>query len=422
MTIDRLMRNTRGQSSLPKIIVLVSTLALIGAFILPVSSAHASDSASVVAAAIPLRTFAPPAELTATDHVYDNGSAVDLQWSLSPDDQITDADFPGYAIYRRGGDSAFTKIAEIGPQMSFYADDGLTPKVAYVYRIDVKDGMAGPESAAVTPDSEWFNGNLAWAFVFLILICGVVMAYIYTARRGKKVFVRKIAGLEAIEEAIGRATEMGRPILYIPGMLDMDDVQTLAGLTILGKVAEKIAEYETKILVPTRASLVMTAAREIVKNSFSAAGRPDSFVEDNIFYLTDEQFGYVAGVNGIMMREKPATCFYLGAFFAESLILAENGNSIGAIQIAGTAQPAQLPFFVAACDYTLIGEEMFAASAYLSAEPRQLGSLKGQDFGKALAMTAIVLGTLAATLGDGFGVAGAVEVKTFIISLFTAGN
>ena len=102
--------------------------------------------------------------------------------------------------------------------------------------------------------------------------------------------------------------------------------------------------------------------------------------------VTDEQFGYVAYVQGHMVREKPAACFYMGSFFAESLLLAETGNAIGAIQIAGTAQPAQLPFFVAACDYTLIGEEFFAASAYLSGEPDQLGSLKGQDAGKLLVL------------------------------------
>ena len=88
-----------------------------------------------------------------------------------------------------------------------------------------------------------------------------------------------------------------------------------------------------------------------------------------------------------------------GRVLRESLILAETGNSIGAIQIAGTAMPAQLPFFVAACDYTLIGEEFFAASAYLSGEPEQLGSLKGQDVGKVVVAILLVVGVLMATLG-----------------------
>jgi hypothetical protein len=88
----------------------------------------------------------------------------------------------------------------------------------------------------------------------------------------------------------------------------------------------------------------------------------------------------------------------MGSFFAESLILAETGNAVGAIQIAGTAQPAQLPFFVAACDYTLIGEEFFAASAYLSGEADQIGSLKGQDVGKLLVAAGILVGVAGATI------------------------
>ena len=82
-----------------------------------------------------------------------------------------------------------------------------------------------------------------------------------------------------------------------------------------------------------------------------------------VYFLADSQFAYAAGINGYMLREKPAACFYQGKFYAESLLLAETGNSIGAIQIAGTGSSSQIPFFVTACDYTLIGEEFLTASA-----------------------------------------------------------
>jgi len=187
---------------------------------------------------------------------------------------------------------------------------------------------------------------------------------------------------------------MGRKIFYVPGINDMDNVQTIAGVTILGRVAQLAAEYETWIEVPVCKSLVLITAREIVKEAYVKAGRPDAFNDNQVHYLTDDQFGYAAAIDGMIVREKPATIFYMGAFFAESLIMAETGNAAGAIQIAGTAQPSQLPFFVAACDYTLIGEELFAASAYLSKEPKLLGSLKGQDMGKAAILIFIILGLI----------------------------
>jgi hypothetical protein len=97
-----------------------------------------------------------------------------------------------------------------------------------------------------------------------------------------------------------------------------------------------------------------------------------------------------------MAREKPATNFLIGMFYAESLILAETGAMTGAVQIAGTDAVAQLPFFITACDYTLIGEELYAASAYLSREPLLLGAIKGQDYSKVIIVALILLGTLLA--------------------------
>jgi hypothetical protein len=130
-----------------------------------------------------------------------------------------------------------------------------------------------------------------------------------------------------------------------------------------------------------------------VREAYLLEGRPDLFNEDMVYYLTDDQFAYAAGVNGVMLRERPAACLYMGKFFAESLLLAETGNSIGAIQIAGTASPAQIPFFITACDYTLIGEEFFAASAYLSNDAELLGGIKGQDIAKILIILGIILAT-----------------------------
>lgn len=259
------------------------------------------------------------------------------------------------------------------------------------------------DSVAVVPTVEtkaprYFRRERFYILVVVLALLSFLVYFTLSAQRGKDMFIRRIAGLSALEEAVGRATEMGRGILYIPGIADMSDIQTIAGVTILGHVAKKTAEYDTPLYAPMTRSFVMSVAQEVVKQAYLEKGRPDAFRPDRIGYLTDDQFGFVAGVGGIMMREKPAACFYLGTFFAESLILAETGNSVGAIQIAGTAEPSQIPFFVAACDYTLIGEELYAASAYLSRTPREVGSLKGQDTGKILIIFAIIIGTALVTV------------------------
>ncbi|NOZ74814.1 MAG: hypothetical protein GXO90_05470 [FCB group bacterium] len=239
-----------------------------------------------------------------------------------------------------------------------------------------------------------FKSDRIVMFFAVLLMMGTLIYYIRVAERGEKIFLRTIPGLKAIEEAVGRSTEMGKEVLYVPGIMDMDQVETVAGVIILGYVSRMTSRYETPLNVPVSRSIVMKAARESCKESYLIEGRPDLFHDDMVHYLTDDQFAYAAGVNGIMNREKPAACLYMGKFYAESLILAETGNSIGAIQIAGTASPSQIPFFVTACDYTLIGEEFFAASAYLSQKPELLGGVKGQDVLKVIIISAIVLATV----------------------------
>ena len=258
--------------------------------------------------------------------------------------------------------------------------------------------------AGLVPESSglWkaFAYDRRYLATILVVFCGAVIYWIHRARQGADIKVRRIAGLEAIDEAVGRATEMGRSCIFVPGIQDMNEVQTIAGMTVLSRVSQTAAKFMAKVEVPVSKSLVMTTAREVVQSAFVAAGRPDAYNPDDIYYVTDEQFGYVAYLSGMMVREKPAACFYMGAFYAESLILAETGNSIDAIQVAGTAMPAQLPFFVAACDYTLIGEEFFAASAYLSGSAAELGSLKGQDVGKVIVAVILIIGVALSTLAS----------------------
>ena len=238
--------------------------------------------------------------------------------------------------------------------------------------------------------------NLLIGLGILILFLFVNMA---RARRGASMFIRPLAGLKAVEEAIGRATEMGRPVLYIPGLGDMSEVSTLASITILTRVARRTAEMGCDLEVPGYDPVAATIMDGAVRQAYVEAGRGDSFRPGTVHYVSAQQFAYVAAVTGYMLRERPATNIFMGAFYAESLFLAETGNLTGAIQIAGTDQVTQLPFFVCACDYTLLGEELYAASAYLGREPVQLATIAAQDWAKALAAVLVVVAAALAALG-----------------------
>ncbi len=342
---------------------------------------------------------APPSGIKAADKPNDAGSVIQITWTLSPADSIVES----YVILRQAEtDTFYQRIGSTTRGVSLFEDDEAEDGIIYTYIVtSLFDGAQYPSapSTAVRSSPQIFHTGRTNVLAALLIFTLLLMYFVFKARTGKNLFIRQIAGLAAVEEAVGRATEMGKPILYVPGLGDIDWTATIASMNILGEVAKKIALYDTKLIVPNTWSIVYTVSKEVVKESFVSQGRPEKFEEDYVRYVTEAQFGFAAAINGIMTREKPATNFFVGKFWAESLIMAETGAQTGAFQIAGTDSVLQLPFFVTACDYTLMGEELYAASAYLSREPVLLGSLKAQDYGKLIALVILAGFTILAFSG-----------------------
>jgi hypothetical protein len=252
--------------------------------------------------------------------------------------------------------------------------------------------------AASSTGTTWFDIDKLPTLIFALALIAIVLYTTYS-RRGRTGFrMRRIAGLAAVEDAVGRATEMARPLLYTPGWGgDIQRPTTIASMNILSHVAEKTAGYDCRLIYPTHDPVIMSVAQEVVRESCLRSGYPDRYRPDDIFYVSSSQFGYAAAVEGLISRLKPASVLLLGTFEAESLILAETANIEGAIQIAGTDSTIQLSFFIVACDYTLIGEELFAASGYLSGDASILASVRAQDILKILLVALLLAAVIWAT-------------------------
>ncbi len=340
--------------------------------------------------------------LVARDRPGDGGGAVVLQWQRSADSSLT-----GWEVLRQAEGDTWQRLAFLGPLADSWLDEEVDDGTRYRYAVSaVRDTVHARSEPTdwVRSSPQCFDPRTLAAATGTAVMSLLVAVFLWLARRGHRLFVRRISGLDAVDEALGRATEMGRPILYVPGLSSVADIATIAALNILGEVAKKTARFGTPLVVPTADPIVYTVAQETVRQSCSAVGRPDAFDPGSVYFVTDEQFAYAAAVDGIMLREKPATNFLIGMFWAESLIIAETGAQAGAVQIAGTDAVNQLPFFITACDYTLIGEELYAASAYLSREPLMLGALAAQDWGKLL-IIALLIGLTLVALALGFDTA-----------------
>ncbi len=384
---------------------LLSYLAL-GALVVCISRTGAlcQEAEPSLTASAAMYTIAPPEIVSLEDTPNDAGNSIDIAWEISPSESLVPGLIIEYRVLRaEAADGEFSRVGAVVAGTTTYSDDRTETGKPYWYTVTAVGQGSEAISSVFGPGTsrmQWFDWSRISVLVLTALICLLVVVFIGVSKRMTgKMFLRRLPVFDAIDEAIGRATEMGKSVLYIMGGLDVDDPQTVASMNILARVAERTASYGTDINIPCIWPMAMSMARETVKESYLRVGKPDEYSEDDIYYLTTDQFGYVAGVDGIMMRERPAANFYLGAFYAESLIFAETGYTTGAIQIAGTAEVDQLPFFVVACDYTLIGEELYAAGASLSGDPVQLGSIRGQDVAKAIFILLIIVGVVLKLMG-----------------------
>ena len=335
---------------------------------------------------------------TITDVPNDDGSKILVEWKSVTDAKLVE-------IWRNsklkaGWEKLIVYPAKMNSYTDVLTDDIRKGEVQYMVKYILPDTIiSSPASNWLKTKASWFNTDMINVLIGFLLLSGVLLYYIYSAKAGKKVFIRRIAGLDALEEAVGRATEMGKPILYVFGSGSVSSLSNLAALNILGEVAKKTATYETPLINPHRDPILYTVAREVVRESYTKVGKPDVFNPDSVFFVTSNQFAFTSAVNGIMVRDEPATNIFAGYFYAESLILAEVGASTGSIQLAACDSTSQLPFFITACDYTMIGEELYAASAYLSDDPMLKGGLKGQDVLKLIIIGGIIVGTILALTG-----------------------
>jgi len=237
----------------------------------------------------------------------------------------------------------------------------------------------------------------------LLLFALVAILEIYFHGQKTARHLRRIEGVEKIDEAIRRATEMGRPVLSSTGIDPLYSTcapAIIANLDIIGHLAQETAKLGTQLILAIGPSDVLPLATEIYREGCVAAGVPEAFREDNVRFITDEQWPYTAAIFGIMEREKPAANIFIGRYHAEALHFGVIGKRTGAITIAGNTELGMSSFFVVSCDYTLLGEEVYAAGAYLSNNISRINAISSQDIIKWISVALTMIGAIAVTMGS----------------------
>jgi hypothetical protein len=249
------------------------------------------------------------------------------------------------------------------------------------------------------------SGRVVAFLVFLIAVIGSYIT-IKMAQMGRlKVDIKRIAGLEAIDEAIGRAVEMGRPIHFTSGSQGLSratGAQTIAGMSILSYMATKTAQLDTRLVATAGNSQTIPVLLDVIESAYVKEGKQELFDPNMVQFFADGIRPYIFATIGWLERNKVGANIMVGGFTSEALMFSEVSQTVGAIQIGGTARIVTIPYMVVACDYTLICDEIYAVSAYLTKDPLQLSSIYSADLLKVASLLLIILGVITNTLGIDF--------------------
>lgn len=245
----------------------------------------------------------------------------------------------------------------------------------------------------------------------LILLIIVLFVIVFTllhhgrAIAGKRAISRRaLPGLDVIRQALARGAETGRAIHLSPGGgaigTRSTTVETVAGLLAAERVAAEAALNGAPILASSGDAVAHLALRGTLRQAYQQAGLGQDYDPTNVQLLAHQDpMAYVAGVTGLYARQKLEASQLLGSFGQEFMLAGEDGAQRGVPQFGGATTTTALPLIYLTTEGTLIGEEIYAAEAYLARSPAPLARLLTQDVLRTVVIVAIVVLMLLAAVG-----------------------
>lgn len=217
--------------------------------------------------------------------------------------------------------------------------------------------------------------------------------------------IREIAALTHLHRALGLSMEDGSRMHVSLGsgnLLNARGGSALAGLAMLRHIAESTSVSDKPAVASTGDSTLGLLAQDTLQAGYQAAGVEElySFSTGRVTGLTP--FSYAVGAMNILKNENVSANIMIGHFGAEAAFLTDISDSEHTTAIGASDDIAGQSVLFANAQNILIGEELFAAGAYLGAGASHTASLTVQDILRWLVIIALLGGAFAKFAGINF--------------------
>jgi hypothetical protein len=250
--------------------------------------------------------------------------------------------------------------------------------------------------------------------VFILLIVLIFLLLFFAAwlpiERGRHVLLRSLRSLIQVQTMTERAAETGTTIHFSPGLGglngDAGTAEALNGLTTLSSVARLSARTRSNLVTATNDAMTYLTAEDTARSEYLRAGREIDYTPEKTQFISQQdRMAYMAGMNHIISKEQVSGTVLLGRFGSEYLLVGDTLAQRNLPQVVGSSQIEGCSLMVATAglDNVLIGEEVYAAPAYLDRSSSHLASLQAQDWLRTAIIALIIIGVVVATFGITIG-------------------
>lgn len=243
---------------------------------------------------------------------------------------------------------------------------------------------------------------MASQFALILCLLVILLLSLLASRKQLGRALRPIEAFEALEGQTGRAAESGQIIhvsLGTGGVGGSDTIASLAGLSALAHLAEQGVATETPPLVTVSNPVLLALSLNVLRQAYIQGGRSSDFRWTQARLISPAPMAYALGTMDILLHEPVLANVMLGAFGPEVGLIAHAGSQAGLVQIGGSDNLPALSILHVNTDHLAIGEDLYAADAYLDRSAYKVTSLVAEDVARILLILGIIFFVLLRVLG-----------------------
>ena len=218
--------------------------------------------------------------------------------------------------------------------------------------------------------------------VFVLVFFGLMILFVVYGRTRQAAPLRPIRAFDRLRREIGLAVEAGKRLhvsLGRGGLVGMENGSALVGLSILERVARTASVSDRPPVATSGDGSLAILSQDTTRSVFKSIGEESQYHPSSGRLTGLTPFGYAAGVIPVITDEQVAMTVMAGHFGSEVALIADAAERNNTITLAGSDDITAQAVMYAAADEPLIGEELYAAGAYLKSGPLHVASLRAQD-------------------------------------------